>query len=178
MSASLNLQSLPILRLTTPQIAVKHGALTNNTKFNTNLPLNVAMFIVKVSTTISYLDATGGSLQENYVVAQLSENTTLTAPSLGDPLAICSFARQYSSAFTAAGTFELIEHETPDQTETFANHSYPTLAQSLNLIASMTELSGSGRTLGFNVSMYIWYYLAGVDSALQAFLNQRLSLQR
>jgi hypothetical protein len=178
MSASLNLQNLPILRITTPQVTVKHGTLTANTKFNTNLPLNVAMFVVKVSCTMAQLDAAPGPVTQNYVVGQLSENTTLTAPSLSDPLAICSFARQFDAAFTAAGTFETIDHDTPDQAETFAGHSYPTLAQSLNLLASMTELVGTGRTNGFNISMYVWYYLAAVDQALQAFLNQRLSLQR
>ncbi len=167
-----------LLRLTTPQVVTKHGTLNANTKFNTNLPLNVAMVIRKVSYTLFDADDVSEATGDFYVTAQLTENVTSTSTALGDPLAICSFARRYyKTQLSGVGLPIAVEHDTPDQAETFAGGGYPTLAQTLNIVQSLNEIA-SQATKGFTGSFYVWYTLQSVDSALQSFLTQRLALQR
>jgi hypothetical protein len=179
MSIVSGIASLPILlRLATPQITVKHGTLTANTKFNTNLQPSLAFIIRKVSFVVVRLDAASQNSDSN-ISAQLTENTTNTAPVLNDPLAIASYFKNWAfTQITGASTIALADEDVQQGSETFGGFGYPTVAASLNLTAQEVELQGTGTTNGFNVSAYIWYQIAQVDQSLQAYLSNRLALQR
>jgi len=178
MSIISGISPLPLLlRLTTPQVTVKHATLTTNKTFNTNLQPSLAFLIRKVSFLFSPLDAPQGSATLAYLTAQLTENTTNTAPVLSDPLAIASAARLYSASFLTSGAVTYNQDDIQVSSETFGGFAYPTVAASLNLTAQVTETFGTF-TNGFNVSAYVWYEIKQVDQALQAYLSNRLALQR
>jgi hypothetical protein len=171
------MSSIPLLRLTSSQITVKHGTLNATLKINTNIPIGSAAVIRKVAFTVIQNDTILGSDGEALVSAQLTENTQITGTVLTDPLAIASWGKRYwAGEITAVGLGLATDEFVQSGKEDFGGFSYPSGAAIWLLVATLNELAGSF-TQGWAINVNVFYSLESI-APYQAYINQKLALQR
>jgi hypothetical protein len=150
---------------------------SGNIKFNTNIPFGMAMLIRRIRS--KFINSDGGNLlsaPDFYtLVMELTENLGLLTPEATDPLALWTEIATIGTPGAATGFYE--DHEGFITIDYLPSHpGVPTIAQQLNLVLSNIR-QGSG-TAKFNGFMEIFYELIVVTPALQAYLANRIALQR
>lgn len=172
-----------IYRLVSPTINVKHGTLSANSKFATNVPFDYAMLIYEIEWGIAVKDQMTPVTSVWQVTAELTEATNLTTASNTDVLMIDdTFYEERDVVATSVGLEVWGRNPFQQHRRNFLlefGGTYPTVAQNLNVVASMVEPTGSGpATNGVDVFANIWYTLATVTPSLRDYLTKRQQLQR
>lgn len=172
-----------LYRLVSSTINVKHGALSANSKFNTNIPFDYAMLIYRVEWGIAVKDVQGvGASNDWQLTAELTENGAATTASNTDPLIIHDTFFEERVGFSASSTVSNDRHPFTEHEMDFLvkfGGPYPSVAQQFNIVASMVELVGSGpATNGVDIFTNIFYSLQPVTPALRDYLTKRQQIQR
>jgi hypothetical protein len=162
---------------------VKDGTLSANSKFLTNLPFDYAMLIYEVEWGIACKDPPSSAAADGQITAELTEAINLTSASNTDTLLIDdTFFEERTQQVGAA--FEVVTDRWPFQQhrrnflQEFGG-TYPTVAQTLNIIATEVKVSGAPfPTNGVDVFCNVWYTLAQVTDALRSYLTKRQQIQR
>jgi hypothetical protein len=172
-----------IYRLVSPTVNVKHGALSANQKFNTNIPFDYAMLIYRTEWGIAAKDQPNSAANDWQVTCELTENGAATTASNTDPLIIDdAFYEERVQWDTAVGGVLTARNPFRENFKDFLvqfGGTYPSVAQQFNIVASMVELVGSGPgTNGVDVFCNIFYTLSPVTAALRDYLTKRQQIQR
>lgn len=171
-----------VYRIVSPTVNVKHGALSANAKFVTNVPFDYAIFIYDIRWGIAIKDPPGSAANDWQITAELTENVSATTASNTDPVMIAdTFYEERVVQVSAASEIWTWRNPFDDDYTNFVNEigaPYASVAQNFNVVATMVELVGSGpATNGVDVFANIRYTIAPVTSALRDYLAKRLQIQ-
>lgn len=173
-----------LYRLVSPTVNVKHGALSANSKFNTNIPFDYAMLIYRVEWGIAIKDNPSATSSADWqLTAELTENGAATTASNTDPLVIHdTFYEERNPVATAVGFEFSSRHPFTENEMDFLlkfGGPYPSVAQQFNVVATAVELIGSApATNGIDVFANVFYTLQPVTAALRDYLTKRQQIQR
>lgn len=173
--------SQPLFRVVTPTLAsgVTNGALNQNIVFTTGIPLDYYMNIKRIR-WFNGLTANGTLASNNpssQIFAILTENVNKTnvvpTDSIYLDIALWDYQWHSSGGATTQANFSItnmIEHYFPE--------GVPTVAQKINLVATMTQPASNLGTETYKPAAIIEYELQVLSASLRDYLAKRIQLQQ
>jgi len=167
----------PLNRLNSPALTVTDADKDQNSTFNTNLgaiETGFAMYIHKIQIQCNQQTVNGTDMT-NLLTLILSENTSATSALTegANPASLFIYERDFLQDISTNGMYGQIY----DAIQTQILDPWPiiTVAQSLNILAEMTE-GTAGTEPDYVCRFFLWYTLEPVTAELRQRLLERITL--